>query len=68
MKQRYPEQPDWINRYFAQGAPDISLLPAIIYELREVMKIDTSKIDNSTEDFIQMWERVYDENRKPIEI
>lgn len=67
MKQRYPNYPEWVARYWAQGAPDISLLPGIIYDLREILKMDTHKIDSSTEDFIRMWERTYDERRVEIE-
>lgn len=67
MKQRYPNHPEWVARYWAQGAPDISLLPGIIYDLREILKMDTRKIDNSVEDFLHMWQRTYEVNRKSID-
>lgn len=67
LKNIYPEQEDWINRYWAQGTADISLFPGIIYDLREVLKMDTSKLDHSVEDFIQMWERTYDSNRGAVQ-
>ncbi len=63
----YPNHPDWIRRYWAQGTADVSLLPGIIYDLREVRGIDTSAIDHSTETFIKMWERSYDPNRVEIQ-
>lgn len=66
MKVVYPEEMDWVTRYWAQGTADISLLPGIIYDLREVRGMDTSALDNSTEDFIQMWERAYDPEREAV--
>jgi hypothetical protein len=67
MKAVYPEHPDWVNRYWAQGTADISLLPGIVYDLRNVLGINTDALDNSTEIFIQMWERMYDDNRQAVE-
>jgi len=66
MKVTYPDHPDWVNRYWAQGTADISLLPGIVYDLREVLGLDTSALEASTEAFILMWERSYDKNRQPV--
>ena len=67
MQAIYPEHPDWVNRYWAQGTADISLLPGIVYDLRNVLGIDTEVLDSSAETFIKMWERTYDDQRKRIE-
>eukprot|EP01130_Rhizamoeba_saxonica_P000383 TRINITY_DN1034_c0_g1_i1.p1 TRINITY_DN1034_c0_g1~~TRINITY_DN1034_c0_g1_i1.p1 ORF type:complete len:515 (-),score=107.21 TRINITY_DN1034_c0_g1_i1:15-1559(-) len=45
------------------GLGHIGLLPDIISELREVLNVDTSRIESSTEIFAKMWERMYDNYR-----
>jgi microsomal dipeptidase-like Zn-dependent dipeptidase len=67
MKDIYPQHPEWVNRYWAQGTADISLLPGLVYDLKEVLGVDTSVIENSTENFIKMWERTYDDKRQAVE-
>ncbi len=67
LKEKYPNHPDWVARYWAQGTADISLLPGVIYDLKEVIGVDTSVIESSAETFLKMWERTYDENREKIE-
>lgn len=66
MKAEYPQHPDWVNRYWAQGTADISLLPGIVYDLRNILGMDTTKIDQSTESFIKMWERTYQPDRQKV--
>ncbi len=66
MQEYYPDQPDWVNQYWAQGTPHIGLLPGVIYDLKEVLGIDTTELENSTENFLVMWERTYDQNRQPV--
>lgn len=63
LKQRYPNHPEWVVKYWAQGTADISLVPGILYDLREILGVNTDAIDESVEAFIQMWERTYDNNR-----
>jgi microsomal dipeptidase-like Zn-dependent dipeptidase len=67
MQAAYPEHPEWVNRYWAQGTADISLLPGIVYDLRDVLGMDTEALDSSAETFIKMWERTYDKQRKAVE-
>lgn len=66
MKRNYPNQPDWMNRYWAQGTADISLLPGVVYEMNEVLGEDMSVLESSTENFIKMWERTYDAKRSIV--
>jgi hypothetical protein len=66
LKEKYPDQPDWVTRYWAQGTADISLLPGIVYDLRETLGVDTTRLETSTETFLKVWERTYDHKRKKI--
>lgn len=66
LREIYPNHPDWVARYWAQGTADISLLPGIVYDLQHTLGLDISPIENSVEDFLQMWERTYDTDRDPV--
>lgn len=57
--------PDYIQEYNEKGLAHIGLLPAYLWDLKEV-GADTTNLENSAESVVKMWERAYDENRQQV--
>ncbi len=57
--------PDYINEYHEKGLAHIGLLPAFLWDLKEV-GADTQNLENSAESVIAMWDRIYDSNRQAV--
>ncbi|MEM9491071.1 MAG: hypothetical protein AAGC55_18120 [Myxococcota bacterium] len=60
-----PSGPAYLQEYYSKGLAHIGLLPAVIDDMDD-LGVDTSNIRGSAEAFVQMWERVYDPNRGPV--
>ena len=58
-----PKGSELLQTFNTQGIAHMGLLPALIEDWK-VLGMDTHNVDQSTERFLKMWERAYDENRK----
>ncbi|WP_428266853.1 membrane dipeptidase [Haliangium sp.] len=54
------------QEFRTKGLAHIGLLPAVIDDMDE-LGVDTTNIRHSAEAFVGMWERVYDDQRGPID-
>ena len=54
-----------LKEYHEKGLAHMGLLPAMIQDMKS-LGTDTSNFERSAETFLQMWERAYDPNRKPL--
>lgn len=57
--------PPYLQEFRTRGLAHIGLLPGLIDDMDE-LGVDTTNVRNSAETFVQMWERVYDDNRGPV--
>lgn len=57
--------PPYLQEFRTRGLAHIGLLPALIDDMDE-LGVDTTNVRNSGEAFVQMWERVYDDSRGPV--
>jgi microsomal dipeptidase-like Zn-dependent dipeptidase len=57
--------PPYLQEFRTRGLAHIGLLPALIDDMDEI-GVDTTSVRNSAEAFAQMWERVYDDARGPV--
>lgn len=54
-----------LREFDVKGLAHIGLLPAVVEDMQR-LGANTAPINSSAEAFVRMWEREYDENRKPI--
>ncbi len=62
--------PNSVSREFnIKGLSHVGLLPDLVADFK-VLGVDTTRLENSAEAFLQMWERTYDGNRrgKPVQM
>jgi microsomal dipeptidase-like Zn-dependent dipeptidase len=57
--------PPYLQEFRTRGLAHIGLLPALIDDMDEI-GVDTTNVNHSAEAFAQMWERVYDDARGPV--
>jgi microsomal dipeptidase-like Zn-dependent dipeptidase len=57
--------PPYLQEFRTRGLAHMGLLPAVIDDMDE-LGVDTTNVRNSGEAFVQMWERVYDDARGPV--
>lgn len=58
--------PPYLQEFRTRGLAHVGLLPAVIDDMDEI-GVDTTNLRNSAEAFAQMWERVYDDARGPVD-
>ncbi len=57
--------PDYIQEYNVKGLAHVGLLPAYLWDLKEV-GADTENLESSAESVIAMWDRIYDSQRSKV--
>ena len=57
--------PDYIQEYNQKGLAHVGLLPAYLWDLKEV-GADTTNLENSAESVMTMWDRIYDTQRSKV--
>lgn len=53
--------PSVVKAYQTEGLAHIGLLPAVLYDMKE-LGVNTTNLSQSTEHFLSMWERAYQSN------
>ena len=57
--------PSYVAEYHQKGLAHIGLLPALLHDLNTV-GADTGNLNNSAENVVKMWDRIYDSNRGKV--